>query len=105
MEQFVGLDVSQAVTHVCVVDGAGKQVWQGRCASTPEAIAAVIGDKAPHAARIGLESGSLCTWHWHALRSMGFPVLCLDARHAKAALSMQVTGESFRWSESSSAAA
>lgn len=38
-EQFVGFDVSQAETSVCVVDGAGKVVWQGKCASTPEAMA------------------------------------------------------------------
>lgn len=28
-EQFVGLDVSQAETSVCVVDEARKMVWQG----------------------------------------------------------------------------
>jgi hypothetical protein len=28
-EQFVGFDVSQAETSVCVVSGAGKVVWQG----------------------------------------------------------------------------
>ena len=38
MEQYVGLDVSLKETFVCVVDQAGKIVWQGRCASTPEAI-------------------------------------------------------------------
>ena len=47
----------------------------------------------PHgcdAVRIGLETGPLSTWLWHALRKMGLPIVCLDARHAKAALSMQV---------------
>lgn len=34
-EQFVGFDVSQAETSVCVVDGVGKAVWQGKCPSTP----------------------------------------------------------------------
>ncbi len=38
----------------------------------------------------GLESGPLSTWHWHALRAMGLPVVCLDARHAKAAMSAQI---------------
>ena len=38
MEQFVGLDVSQAETGICVVDAAGAVQWQGKCASTPEAI-------------------------------------------------------------------
>ncbi len=32
-EQFVGFDVSQAETSVCVVDDVGKVVWQGKCAS------------------------------------------------------------------------
>jgi transposase len=90
MDQFVGLDVSQEVTHLCVVDSNGKTVWQGKCSSTPEAIAAAITSKAPKATRIGLESGMLSTWHWHALNEMDLPVVCLDARHAKAALNMQV---------------
>src|ERR1700722_19881844 len=89
MEQFVGLDVSQEVTHVCVVDSAGKTVWQGKCLSTPEAVAAVIKARAPKAVRMGLESGPLSTWLWHSLSAMGL-VTCLDARHAKAALNMQV---------------
>jgi hypothetical protein len=46
-EQFVGFDVSQAETSVCVVDGAGKVVWQGECASTPEAMAAIVKRRMP----------------------------------------------------------
>jgi transposase len=90
MEQFVGLDVSQQETHVCVVDGAGQIVWQGKCVSTPDAVAHVIRKRAAGAVRIGFESGALSTWFWHALRGMDLPAICLDARHAKAALSMQV---------------
>jgi transposase len=37
-----------------------------------------------------VETGPLSTWHWHALKAMGLPVICIDARHAKAALSMQI---------------
>jgi hypothetical protein len=33
-EQFVGFDVSQSETAICVVEGVGKVVWQGKCAST-----------------------------------------------------------------------
>src|SRR3712207_3050288 len=63
---------------------------QGKCASTPEAIAATIRTRAPEAVRIGLESGSLSAWHWHELPKLGLPVVCLDARHAKAALALQL---------------
>jgi transposase len=90
MEQYVGLDVSQQTTHLCVIDNDGKAVWRGQCVSTPEAIAKAIQTKAPNATRIGLESGPLSTWHWHALKAMGLPVVCLDARHAQTALSLQV---------------
>ena len=90
MEQYVGLDVSQEQTSVCVVDGGGKVIWEGKCASTPEAIAATIRTRAPEAVRIGLESGPLSAWHWHELRKLGLPVVCLDARHVKAALALQL---------------
>lgn len=90
MDQFIGLDVSQEQTHVCVIGADGNIVWQGQCRSTPEAIARTIKAKAPNAVRVALESGPLSTWHWHALTAKGIPVVCLDARHAKAALSMQL---------------
>ena len=89
-QHFVGLDVSLEMTSVCVLDEAGMTIWRGKVASTPEALAAVITARAPQVVRIGLETGPLCTWHWHALRALDLPVVCLDARHAKAALSMQL---------------
>jgi transposase len=88
-QHFVGLDVSQRETSVCVVDGAGRTTWQGRCASDPDAIAEVLRARAPGLVRVGLESGPLSTWHWHALTGKGLPAVCLDARHAKAVLSMR----------------
>ena len=90
MEHYVGLDVSLKETAVCVIDGAGDRVWQGKCASAPDDIASVIQRRAPYAVRIALETGPLCVWHWHALRDAGLPVVCIHARHAKAALMMQL---------------
>jgi transposase len=90
MEHYVGLDVSLELTSICVVDGKGRCLWQGKCASTPEAIAAAVRARAPRAVRVGLESGPLSIWHWHELKRLGLPVVCLDARHAKAALSLQL---------------
>jgi len=91
MKQYVGLDVSLEQTAVCIVDEHGKALWRGKSASTPEAIAAVVKARAPHVERIGLESGPLSTWHWHELKKRGLPMICLDARHAKAALLLQVS--------------
>ncbi len=58
--------------------------------SDPEAIAAFIRANTTNVVRIGLESGSTSTWLWTELDRMGLPVICIDARHAKAALKMQI---------------
>jgi len=90
MELYVGMDVSLKETWICVVDGNGEVMTEGTVASNPEAIARFLIDKVPDALRIGLESGPTSTWLWHELRALSLPVICIDARHAKAALSMQI---------------
>src|SRR4030081_256698 len=88
--QYVGLGVALKKTSICVTDDADKIVWRGRTDSTPEAIASAVKQHAPHAVRIGLESGQLSSWLFHELKAAGLPVICVDARHAKAALSLKV---------------
>jgi transposase len=88
--QYVGLDVSLKETSICVIDDADKIVWRGQVESTPETIASAVKQHAPHAVRIGLESGQLSNWLFHGLKEAGLPVICVDARHAKAALSLKV---------------
>jgi len=90
MDQYVGLDVSLKSTAICVVDARGKIVREGVVVSDPEAIATFIASYAPEAVRIGLESGATSTWLWTELKQLGLPVICIDARHAKAALKMQI---------------
>jgi transposase len=87
---YVGLDVSLEHTSVCVLDEAGSVVWRGKCASEPESIAAALRKHASGAVRIGLETGLLSTWLFHELKKRDLPVICIDARHAKAALSLRV---------------
>ncbi len=90
MELYVGMDVSLKETSLCVVDGKGEIVSEGAVDSEPAEIAEFIKSKAKEAVRIGLETGPTTTWLWHELRALGLPVICIDARHAKAALSMQI---------------
>ena len=90
MKLYVGMDVSLKETSICVVDDNGDIVSKGTVISDPPALAAFIKAKADGAKRIGLETGPTTTWLWHELRALGLPVICIDARHAKAALSMQV---------------
>jgi transposase len=90
MQHYVGLDVSLKQTAVCVVDQAGKIRREGMVASEPKAIADFIATNAPQVIRIGFESGATSTWLWTELTKFGLPAICIDARHAKAALKMQI---------------
>ena len=42
MTHFVGLDVSQKMTAICVVDNVGRRLWRGQCPTAPEQIAATV---------------------------------------------------------------
>ena len=90
MEFYVGLDVSLKQTSICVVDQTGSVVREGVVDSDPEAISVYVKSKAPDAVRIGLETGPTSTWLWTELKRLGLPVICIDARHAKAVLKMQI---------------
>ncbi len=90
MELYVGMDVSLKETSICVVDDDGEIQCEGTVISEPEALARFIKTNAADAKRIGLETGPTTTWLWHELRALGLPVICIDARHAKAALSLQI---------------
>jgi transposase len=90
MVHYVGLDVSLKQTSICVVNQAGSVVREGVVDSDPELIAAFVRSKAPGALRIGLETGPTTTWLWTELRRLGLPMICIDARHAKAVLKMQI---------------
>jgi len=87
MGEYIGLDVSLKETAVSV-RRAGKRVWRGKCASDPQLLAALIRKHAPAAERVVFEKGPLSVWFFHALTAEGLPAICIDARHAKAALDM-----------------
>src|ERR1700685_4545925 len=90
MEYYVGLDVSLKQTSICVVDQTGSVVREGVVDSDPEAISVYVRSKAPDAVRIGLETGPTSTRLRTELKELGLPVICIDARHAKAVLKMQI---------------
>ncbi len=87
MEQYIGLDVSLKDTFISVRQG-GKRVWRGKCRSDPELIAVTIRKHARDAQRVVFATGPLSLWFYHALTAEAVPAICIDARHAKAALDM-----------------
>jgi transposase len=90
MKQYVGLDVSQRETAVCVVNETGQVIFEGKAKSNPGALTDLLSKHAPHAERIGFETGAMASWLWHELRRVELPVVCIDARHAHAALSVRM---------------
>ena len=57
MTCFVGLDVSQKTTAICVVDDAGCRLWRGQCPTVPEQIGVFVRRHAGDDARLGIETG------------------------------------------------
>ena len=90
MTRFIGLDVSQKLTAICVVDETGRRLWRGQCATDPEQIERAVRGRAGDDAHVALETGPMTPWVVHELHGRGLNITCLDARHASAALRMQM---------------
>jgi transposase len=90
MHYYAGLDVSVKETSVCIVNKAGKVIREVKVATQPAAILAALTQDALAVERIGLEAGPLSQWLYSALAEAGLPVICVETRHMKAALSAQI---------------
>lgn len=88
MKKYAALDISMEQTAICVVKEDGRKVVEGKVPTDPDAIAEWLAGKAGEIERIGMETGPLAVWLWNELTKRGLPIVCLDARHASAALSM-----------------
>jgi transposase len=74
MTYFVGLDVSQKITAICVVDDTGRRLWRGQCTTIPDQISILVRRHAGDDARIGIETGAMTPWLVHELRNLGLMV-------------------------------
>lgn len=91
MEVYIGMDISMQETSICGVKGDGSLVFEGVAPSEPAAIASYLRKAAKDfsLARIIFETGPLSTHFYHELKMLGFPVVCVDARHAHGVLKAQ----------------
>jgi len=89
MKYYCGLDVSLNTTAVCVVNYDGDIVREGEIPSEPAAIHEWLGKVGLSMERVGLEAGGLSSWLCHELLSLGYPAICIETRHAKAAMQAQ----------------
>ena len=86
MNYYVGIDVSLEASSLCVVDGNGKIIREGKVASEPEDLVTWLRALKLDLARIGLEAGPLSQWLHAALRQAGFAVELLETGHVRNAL-------------------
>ena len=87
MDHFAGLDVSVKETSVCIVDDTGGIVREVKVASEPDALLAVLKSPTYHFKRDRSGSGSAVAMAVTGLTKAGFPVICIETRHAQAVLS------------------
>ncbi len=90
MDLFVGLDVSLRSISVCILDSAGELVKEAKVECEPASIAALLEKVSGRYRRVGLEAGPLSQWLYSGLAAAGYPVICVEARHMRAALSARI---------------
>jgi transposase len=90
MKHYVGLDVSLKEVSICVVEGDGSVIAEGKVETEPSVILSWIGERVGPVERIVHESGPLSIWLTRELSALGAPVVCIDARAAHKALSARM---------------
>ena len=70
MKAYVGLDVSQKKTAICIVNDAGEKVCQTSVDTCPKAIKGYLVLQECKNAKIGMETGPLAVWLYHSLKSV-----------------------------------
>ena len=86
IQSSVGLDASQVLIHLCFVDPDGRQVCGGKCSTAPDVLAQTIRIYVGSAAKAGIETSPLKPWLVHTPRAARSDVVCIEARHAHAAM-------------------
>jgi transposase len=85
MKYYVGLDVSQRQTAVCIVDEQGKKIAESKVLTLPTDIHGWLATKVPNLSaivRVGLESGAMSNWLYTDLTKLGLPMICLETFQA-----------------------
>jgi len=83
MNHYAGIDVSLEYANICVRDGNGEIVREGKVLSEPAALIGWFGGLGLSLTRIGLEAGPLSQWLYAAMQQAGLAVELLETRHVR----------------------
>ena len=89
MKYYCGLDVSLNNTAICVVNHDGDVIQESEVPTEPRAISKWLKATGLPMERVGLEAGGLTPWLCHELLAADWPAICIETRHAKAAMKAQ----------------
>lgn len=87
MALFAGLDVSLHTISMCIVDGNGKLIWEGKVASEPVPLMKALAPYRRKIKLVGLEACPLSEWLYGALVECRYETVCIEVRHAHRFLS------------------
>lgn len=90
MHYYIGLDISNKETSVCIVDENNKVKRQFKVKSDPDSIVKAILKTGLEINLIGLEAGALSFWLMKGLLGYKLPVKCIDSRRMAAILKTKV---------------
>ena len=83
MAYYAGIDVSLEQSSICVVDGEGRIVREGKAASDPSGLIGWFSSLGLDLARIGLEAGPMSQWLYAGMRQAGLAVELIETRHVR----------------------
>ena len=84
-DYFVGLDISQKSTSICVTDSNGKRLHEGAALSRPQDIYGWLSNRIDLETadiRVGLEAGTLSAWLHRGLSELGLQLTMLETFQA-----------------------
>ncbi len=90
MKQYVGLDVSRENIGVRGQTEAGQVLFEEKPSPIRGRSRAAASQAGTARGAHRFETGAMASWLWHELRRVDLPVVCIDARHAHAALSVRM---------------
>jgi hypothetical protein len=82
---YAGLGLSMESTQVCIVDESGRKVATMKVDSAPDRIAHALHELGG-VERAVIETGRMSPAICHRLRTLGVPIVCIDARQAHQSL-------------------
>ena len=84
-DYFVGLDISQKSTSICITDAEGKRLHEGASLTRPQDIYGWLSNRIDVEAsdiRVGLEAGTLSAWLHRGLSERGLHLTMLETFQA-----------------------